>query len=49
MVVYSKIAAADPHVKASQGKKYLSVHEKGTIQHISDDVTEMESDENLQQ
>ena len=36
LVVYSKIAAADPHVKASQGKKYLSVHEKGTIQHIRD-------------
>ena len=38
---------ADARVKASQGKKYLSVHEKDTIQHISGDVTKMESDEEL--
>ena len=50
LVVYSKSAAikiGDAHVKVFQGKKYLLMPEKGTIQHISDDVTEMESDEKL--
>jgi len=42
-----KIAVA--HIKVEQGKKYLSVPEKGSIQHINDidDVAEMESDEEL--
>ena len=35
---------ADVHVKEFQGKKYLSVPEKGTIQYI-DDVAEMDSDD----
>ena len=40
---------ADAHIKVYQGSKYLSMSEKGSIQHIDDidDVAEMESDEEL--